>query len=350
MGISAIAFLLVIAICVISHEFGHFVSARLSGVQVHEFAFGMGPTLFSRKRGTTVWSVRLVPIGGFVRLAGMGEEQGEEETLPGRSFPEKPAWKRLAILAGGSASNIFLAVLFTAILLWGHGVLDLGSTRIGELMPGYPAEKAGLREGDVIVEVSGSTVDNWSLLSERIREKAQYGPVVLVYERDGLRNVIEIDIPVDLQYNVPLLGIRPSMAKYPPIRAISGSFGYIMDFSIEIVKGIWEWASGRGQVDVTGPVGIASMAGQAARQGFWTFFAFLSMINLHLGILNLLPFPALDGGRILIISGEILTGRKLPQKWESMVHLAGFVLLILLLIFVTWKDLARLIGSLAPNR
>jgi regulator of sigma E protease len=310
----------------------------------------MGPTLFTRKHGDTLWSIRLIPIGGFVRLAGMGEEQIDEEANPGMSFQEKPAWKRLMILAGGSASNIFLAVVFTAILLWGHGVLDLESTRIGELMQGYPAEIAGLREGDVIREVSGESVDNWNQLSGKIREKAKDGPVILRFDRNGVMHIIEIDIPLDPEYNVPLLGIRPSMAKYPPVRAITGSFSYIINFSIEIVKGIWEWASGRGQVDVTGPVGIASMAGQAARQGFWTFLAFLSMINLHLGILNLLPFPALDGGRILIISGEILTGRKLPQKWESMVHLAGFVLLILLLIFVTWKDLVKLIGSISPNR
>jgi regulator of sigma E protease len=347
MGLSLLAFLLVIAICVVSHELGHLLAARTSGVQVHEFAFGMGPVLFSSKKEGMVWSIRTVPIGGFVRLAGMGEEQGEEEVLPGRSFLERSPWARLMILAGGSVSNIVLAILFTAILLWGHGVLDLGSTRIGEVMEGYPAEKIGLLPGDTIKEISGISIEDWGMLSSTIREIAAEGPIMLTFERNGVVHVLEVNIPLDPGHKVPLLGIRPSMTKYPFPRAVAGSLGYIWDFSIAIVKGIWTWAMGRGQVDITGPVGIASMAGEAARDGFWTFLAFLSMINLHLGILNLLPFPALDGGRILLVMGEIVTGKKLPPRLENLVHMAGFILLILLLIFVTWKDLARL---LLPGR
>jgi len=346
MGISALSFLLVIAICVLSHESGHFMMARLFKVQVHEFAFGMGPVLARFDRGTTAWSIRLIPIGGFVRLAGMGEEQADEIVEPGRSFPEKSPWKRLLILGGGSGSNILLAVVLTALLLWGHGVLDLNSTKIGEIMPGYPAEKVGLLPGDTILEISGSAVADWSELSVTIRKKAEEGPVELMIDRKGKIILVSVDIPSDPEHKVPLLGIRPSMVRYSFGRALFSSIGYIWDFSIEIVKGIFEWATGRGQVDVTGPVGIASMAGKAAKDGFWTFLAFLSMINLHLGILNLLPFPALDGGRILIISGEIITGRRLPEKWENMVHLAGFALLILLLIFVTWKDLVRLFSAI----
>ncbi|MDO9507919.1 MAG: M50 family metallopeptidase [Thermovirgaceae bacterium] len=341
MGISTLSFLLVIAICVLSHESGHFLAARLFGVQVHEFAFGMGPTITRFVRGTTIWSIRMIPIGGFVRLAGMGEEQTGEEVLPGRSFPGKAPWKRLLILAGGSGSNIFLALIFTAFLLWGHGVLNLENTRIGEIMPGYPAESAGLLKGDAILEISGSAVANWSELSSTIRKRAEEGPVDLKIDRKGEIFFVSVSIPFNQEHNARLLGIRPSMVRYPFIRALFSSTGYIWNFSIEIVKGIFEWATGRGQVDVTGPVGIASMAGKAAKEGFWTFLAFLSMINLHLGILNLLPFPALDGGRILIIMGEIITGRRLPEKWEGVVHLVGFALLILLLIFVTWKDLVH---------
>ncbi|HPD96843.1 MAG TPA: M50 family metallopeptidase [Synergistales bacterium] len=339
---SLLAFVLVIAICVLSHEAGHFFIARRCGVKVHEFSFGMGPSLASFKRKDTLWSLRAVPVGGFVRLAGMGEEQTDEVIPPGGSFQEKSAWKRLAILAGGSASNIFLAVLITAILLWGHGVLDLSSTRIGEIMAGYPADKAGLVAGDRIEAVSGSIVSDWTELSSAIRERSVEGPVLILFERDGEIKEIFLEIPFDPINQTYLLGIRPSIKKYPLGRAFTGSIGYIWNFSLDIVRGILQWVTGRGQVDVTGPVGIASMAGQAAREGLWTFLAFLSMINLHLGILNLLPFPALDGGRILIIGGEIVTGRKLPEKWENLVHLAGFALLILLLLFVTWKDLIRL--------
>ncbi|HDQ92701.1 MAG TPA: RIP metalloprotease [Synergistetes bacterium] len=342
MGTSVLAFILVIAICVLSHEAGHFLIARGCGVKVHEFSFGMGPSIASFRRRGTLWSLRAVPVGGFVRLAGMGEEQINEEVPPGESFQEKSSWKRLAILAGGSASNILLAVLITAILLWGHGVLDLSSTRIGEIMEGYPADKAGLIAGDRVVSVSGKEVSDWTGLSSTIRDRSVDGPVSIFFERAGEMQEIIVDIPFDPVHKAHLLGIRPSIKKYPLGRAFTGSIGYIWSFSLDIVRGILQWATGRGQVDVTGPVGIASMAGQAAREGIWTFLAFLSMINLHLGILNLLPFPALDGGRILIIGGEIVSGRKLPEKWENILHLAGFALLILLLLFVTWKDLVRL--------
>lgn len=345
MGISLISFLVVIAICVLSHESGHFMIARLFGVQVHEFAFGMGPAIAKFQRGSTLWSIRIIPVGGFVRLAGMGEEQAGEHVQPGMSFLEKSPWKRLAILAGGSISNILLAVLLTALLLWGHGVLDLGSTRIGEIMSGYPAESIGLHQGDIVLEIADISVDNWKDLSTLIRDRAQEGSIELKIDRGGEILSFSVVVPFDPVYNAPLLGIRPSMKKYPFWQAVFGSVGYIWDFSIEIVSGIFKWATGSGHVDVTGPVGIASMAGKAARDGFWTFLAFLSMINLHLGILNLLPFPALDGGRILIVAGEIATGKRLPEKWESLVHLAGFALLIILLIFVTWKDIARILSS-----
>ncbi len=346
MGISLISFLVVIAICVLSHESGHYIIARLFGVQVHEFAFGMGPAIAKFSRGSTLWSIRIVPVGGFVRLAGMGEEQTGEEVLPGMSFLEKSPWKRLAILASGSISNILLAVILTALLLWGHGVLDLGSTRIGEVMPGYPAEGIGLQQGDVVLEISGIKVANWTALSSAIRDRAEKGVVDLRIDRGGRIISFSVAVPFDPVFKAPLLGIRPSMKKYPFFRAIFGSVGYIWDFSKEIVSGIFKWATGRGHVDVTGPVGIASMAGKAAKEGFWTFLAFLSMINLHLGILNLLPFPALDGGRILIVAVEIATGKRLPEKWETLVHLAGFALLIILLVFVTWKDLVRILSSI----
>ena len=346
MSISLISFLVVIAICVLSHESGHYLIARLSGVQVHEFAFGMGPAICSFTRGSTLWSIRIIPVGGFVRLAGMGEEQTGEDVLPGMSFTEKSPLKRLLILAGGSASNIILAVILTAFLLWGHGVLDLGNTRIGEVMPGYPAESIGIHEGDTVLEVSDIPVENWNALSSSIREKAPEGPVNLKIDRNGEILYLSVDIPFDPAFNAHLLGIRPSIKRYSFFNAIWGSIGYIWDFSMGIVSGIFNWATGKGNVDVTGPVGIASMAGKAAREGFWTFLAFLSMINLHLGILNLLPFPALDGGRILIVAVEIVTGKRLPEKFETLVHLAGFALLIMLLLFVTWKDLVRIFSAI----
>jgi len=346
MILSLLSFLLVIAICVLSHEMGHYVSARMNGVQVHEFAFGMGPVLFQYGRGGngTLWSVRAIPVGGFVRLAGMGEEQGEERTAPGGSFTEKDAWRRFIVLASGSAANIFLAIALTAVLLCGHGVIDLQSTRVGEVMKGYPAMESGIAAGDEIVSINGVHVENWSEMSENIRSMAPSGPLVLELQRpDKTVFSLRVDVPVDPEYGVPLLGIRPSMTRYTPVRAVFESFGFIWNFGLEILKGFYDWIAGTRDVDVTGPVGIASMAGHAAREGFWTFISFLALINLHLGIINLFPFPALDGGRMLLVAAEMITGRKLPEKWENYLHMAGFIALILLLLLITWNDIAGLL-------
>ena len=136
---SIIAFVIVIAVCVIVHEYGHYITAKILGVQVHEFAFGMGPAILQRRdKNGMLWSWRAFPVGGFCRLAGMNEEDDGESVIPGRGFNEQSAWKRFLILLNGSAFNVILAVLLMAVYLWGHGVLDMDSTKIGELMPGFP--------------------------------------------------------------------------------------------------------------------------------------------------------------------------------------------------------------------
>jgi regulator of sigma E protease len=179
-----LAFLFVIAICVISHEWGHYITARLFGVQVHEFAFGMGPVLCSRKRWNTLWTFRIFPVGGFVRLAGMGEERDNEELLPGGGFFEKSAWQRFLILSAGAALNILLAVGITAFLLMTRGVMDLKSTTIGEIMTEYPAAEAGLRQGDTILAVNDEPTTSWEFMAKALREAGHQGTVRILVERE----------------------------------------------------------------------------------------------------------------------------------------------------------------------
>lgn len=342
---SLLSFIVVIAICVIIHESGHYLTAVANGIQVHEFAFGMGPVLWQRKKNGMLWSVRAIPVGGFVRLAGMGEEKEGELVRPGASFLEKGPWRRFVVLAAGSMANILLTVFLTAILLAGHGVIDMDSTKIGGVLAGYPAEKAGIQEGDEIVAVDGVEVRNWSEMSREIRSKTEAEPVTLQVKRGPDVFDITTRIPVDPELGYPLFGIQPARVTYGPVGAVLNSFSYIWDFSLQIVKGIYTWIVGKADVEITGPVGIAAMAGEAAKTGFWTFVSFLAMINLHLGILNLLPFPALDGGRLILVVFEIIFRKRLPERWEQYIHLVGFALLIALLLAVTWKDIIRLIPS-----
>ena len=350
MLISLISFIFVIAVCVIVHEIGHYKTAKMLGVQSHEFAFGMGPLIYQRKDSEGMsWSIRAFPIGGFVRIAGQaspgeGGEEDDEVIKPGMGFNDKPAWIRFLILASGSIMNILLAMFLTALFLYGHGVLDTQSTRIGTIMSGLPAESAGFLPNDKIVEINGVTVEDWRGMTREIRENAVKGSVNFKIEREG--GILEINnvvIPIHQESRVPMLGVTPSMKTYTLIGSITYSLSYITDLSIEMLRGIFRLITAKESIDVAGPVGIASMAGQAARAGVWNFITFLALISLNLGILNLLPFPALDGGRLLVLSGEMIFRRRLPDRIEYYLHFTGFVLLISLIVFVTYNDIARLI-------
>ncbi len=344
---SIIAFIIVIAICVVVHEYGHYITARLLGVQVHEFAFGMGPVIrqrvSSKGKARMSWSWRLLPIGGFCRLAGMGEDLEDEIVLPGMGFNEQPAWKRFFILLNGSLFNVILALVLTVFFLCGHGVLDMDSTRIGEIMPGFPSEQAGLQVGDQITAVNGKAVSHWREMSEALRaEGGKEAPVRIDVLRDEKTLTLELSIPINKEYGRPMLGVSPSMARYGLIEAVSSSAGYTWRMTKLMLRGIADWILQRQEVEVTGPIGIASMSGQAMRDGLWSFVSFLALISLNLGLLNLFPIPALDGGRILFVLLEMILRRRLPEKVENWIHAAGFAVLIFLMLLITCQDVYHL--------
>lgn len=355
--VSFISFVIVIGICVLIHEYGHYITARTLGVQVHEFAFGMGPVIKQVKRRVVqpgasaeekpletqmLWSWRLFPVGGFCRLAGMGEESEGEKVLPGMGFNEQPAWKRFLILFNGSFFNIILALILTATFLYGHGVLNMNDTKIGTLMEGFPAQAAGFQVGDRILEVNGKRVSEWREMSTALREAASQGDVRLTVERDGRTIEIVTSIPQSSEHGHPMLGIIAAPERYTAPQAVLNAAGYTWDMTVLMIRGIWDWITQKQEVDVTGPIGIASMSGQAMREGAWSFITFLALISLNLGLLNLFPFPALDGGRIIFVLLEMLLRRRLPEKVENWIHTAGFVLLIALMVFITWQDITRL--------
>ncbi len=348
---SLIAFIIVIAVCVIVHEFGHYITAKILGVQVHEFAFGMGPAILQHRNKKTkmLWSWRLFPVGGFCRLAGMNEDEEGEQVISGMGFDEQPAWKRFLILLNGSLFNILLAVLLMAVYLCGYGVLDMDSTKIGEIMPGFPAEIAGLRAGDEILSVNGQKPEDseknskWRGMSELIRTESLKNENVTLEIKRGEENLsFNLKIPVNEEYGRPMLGVSPSHARYGFFKAVKSSIGYTYRMTSMMLRGFYELITRRQEADVTGPVGIASMSGKAMREGFWDFITFIAIIALNLGILNLFPIPALDGGRLLFVLLEMIVRRRLPEKVENYIHMAGFALLISLMVLITFKDVYNL--------
>jgi len=336
-----LSFLLVISISVLIHELGHFWAARLSGVRVNEFSLGMGPKVLSVERLGTQWSLRVVPIGGFVKLAGMEGDQTQGED----TFEGKGPLARAFILVSGALCNVLLAFALAAMVLHFHGVMDTSSTVIGETMEGYPAREAGISPGDRIVEVNGVRVGDWGSMAKTIRRHAPLGPLYLGIEREGTVIYKTVMIRKD-DSGAYLLGVRPSLRRYTPLEALRGAYRYSVNLAFGIVKGILDWALGRNPVEVSGPVGIAVAAGDVARRGLWEFLAFLSALNLHLGLVNLLPFPALDGGRLIFVAFELVFRRRIPERYEGMIHYLGFAFLMALMVWITWRDVQRIVFGL----
>ncbi len=340
--VSLLSFLVVIGVCVIIHEGGHYLAAVWRKVQVHEFAFGMGPKLFSRRRNGVIWSIRALPIGGFVRLEGEEEEPRPEDTPdPERSFQKRRPWERFVIIAGGATMNIVLAWLLMTFSLATHGVLDMKTPKIGTLMADYPAATMGAQVGDTILSINGAPIGEWGEIRTTL-QKLKTDDVRVVVDRGGSEVTLTGKVPYSGEHKARLWGVQPSRVVYPLGKALYSGLSYSWQMSVDILKGLWMMVTGKIPADVAGPVGIAQYAGNAAREGFWTFIAFLAVINLNLGLLNLFPFPALDGGRLVFLFGEMVSGRKFPEHWESRIHLVGFALLMALIAFVTWKDIARL--------
>lgn len=341
---SLISFLIVISICVISHEGGHYLAAKWRGVLVHEFSFGMGPIIWNKRRGETLWSLRAFPVGGFVRLEG---EDGDETeaTESSRSLISKKPWERLLILSSGAVVNLILAWLLAAALLVGSGVLDLSKPAIGVVIENSAAEKAGLQPGDVINSINGTELKEWGDIRKNLqKEGITNDNFVIILQRNGTIIEKNVVIPLTDERGGRILGVQPPRISYPLHKALAHGLGYSWAMGAEIIKGLWQTISGQIKNDVVGPVGIAVIAGDAFKKGVWSFLAFLGIINLHLGLLNLIPFPALDGGRIIFVLVEMLTCRKVPEKWEAYVHLGGFIILITLIILITGKDIVRLLG------
>ncbi len=339
---SILAFLFIILVCVIVHEAGHYLSALLFGVKVHEFSFGMGPLIVGWQGRKNKWSVRIFPVGGFVRLAGMGEEDEGENVLPGESFVAKAPLKRLIILAAGSFNNILLVVILATFLLMTRGVVDMSTAEVGAVMSGFPADQAGLKSGDIIRQIGGTPVSDWEEMTREIRTQARnHERLVLDVLRGTEHLTLTLGTKAERPDGVPLIGIQPAIKTLSLAPALRRSLSYTFNLSLVMLKGLKEIFTHPTRVDVSGPVGIAAMAGQAAQAGFFSLLSFLAIISLNLGIVNLLPFPALDGGHIIFVLGEIIVGRKLPCELESKIHFLGFVVLATLIVFITWQDILK---------
>jgi len=353
-----IIFLIVLSVLVLVHELGHFAVAKWSGMKVEEFGFGFPPRLFAIKKGETEYSVNAIPLGGFVKIFG---ENGEDRLMPG-AFASKPIWKRFLVLIAGVTMNILLAwVLLSAGFMAGlpsqldnqdfkGAEISDANTQIMFVLPESPAEKAGLKIGDNILSVEGTSVVDATKAKELIGLAKIDQEITIVVDRSGAQREIKV-APQEIEEGVIAIGTQISTVgtvKYPPHLALIHGAESTALITRDTAKGFIGLISkvfhgGGMPAEVSGPVGIATLTGEVAQMGIVYLIYFMAILSINLAILNVLPFPALDGGRIVFLAYELFTKRPASAKVEGIVHGLGFLLLMLLVIVVTYKDIINIL-------
>ncbi|MCT4595621.1 MAG: RIP metalloprotease RseP [Anaeromicrobium sp.] len=324
---------LVFGILVLFHEFGHFSVAKLVGIKVHEFAIGMGPKIISYKGQETRYSVRILPIGGYVKMEGEDEKSSDE-----RSFNNKPLWARLGVIIAGPLMNFVLAVIVFSTISYSVG---FATTVVAEATKDLPAYKAGLKSGDKIIAINDKKVRTWDEIVKNISESKD--DIKISYERNDKSEHVYITPAVNKEDNRRIIGISPKIEK-SIIKSIENSFDRIIFIIGEMFSFFSRLFGGKASAsEVVGPVGIIHLVGEAAKTNIYNVLFLTGLISINLGMVNLLPIPALDGGRIIFLLFEAINGKPLDPDKEGMIHFTGFVLLMGLMIFMVWKDLGRFV-------
>lgn len=344
--------ILFFGVIIIIHEFGHFICAKLFKVRVNEFSIGMGPAIFKKQKGETQYSLRALPIGGYVSMEGEDEESEDE-----RAFNKKKVWQRIIIVVAGATMNLILGLVIMAITLSTSTDL-IGTNTIKEFYPtAVSNQQGGLKEGDKFLKIDGHAV--WS---ERdlsfLMSRSDNGVFNFTVERDGekveLNNVAFKTEDVEyngktvtmITYDFVIVGEKPTFKN-----VFVNSFTQ----SASIVRTVWlslfDVVTGRyGMSELAGPVGtvdiIADVAQSAAEEhNFEQLLFIMALITINIGVANLLPLPALDGGRLLFLIIEGIRRKPVNRKYEGYIHAAGLALLLLLMVFVTYNDIVRIIHT-----
>ena len=327
--------ILIFAVIIFIHECGHFAAAKLCKVRVNEFALGMGPTLFHFGKGETRYALRLFPIGGFVSME--GEDGGSGDP---RAFCNQKVWKRILIVCAGAFMNLVLG--FIVVLLMTIPSDRLPSMTVAQFYENASTEAAGLQAGDEILRVNGRSIWVDSDLIYTLSTDED-GVVDMVVRRDGEKVELS-DVAFTTQDGTLVIDftVQGVPANLPNV--LSYSFRKTASIGRLVWIAVGQLITGQSSInELSGPIGTAQAIGQAASAGLSTVMYLFAFITINVGIFNILPVPALDGGRLIFLLFELITRRRIKPEHEAYVHFAGFVLLILLIIFVSYHDIVNLI-------
>lgn len=369
---SIIIFIVILLVLVVSHEFGHFIVAKKSGIRVDEFSFGFPPKIWGKKIGETTYNLNALPFGGYVKIYGQGSDdfpgQNGEEVITDsdkeRSFMHKPRYIQAAVLFAGVVMNFLVAWLLLSIgfmsgLPSSSSMAPNGSTvgnqhiTITSIVKSSPAELSGLKIGDKLIKLSTSKDYTEVSSSEGVQYfiKKHVNEIVTVNYLRG-KDIKELTVtPINNKDGSPAIGIAMDtigVLKLPIHKALWEGLKLTSDITAGTAVGFYKLISnaviGKGDMSqMTGPIGIVGVVGDAAKFGFIYLLSFTALISVNLAVINLLPFPALDGGRLLFLLIEKIKGSRINPKIGNMVNLIGFGLLMLLMAIITYHDIVKLI-------
>lgn len=324
--------LLAFSVLIIVHELGHFIVAKLNGICVEEFSIGMGPKLIGFKGKETAYNIRVLPFGGFVRMLGENEDVGNK-----RSFSTKTPLQKILVMIAGAFMNYLLAIVIIASIAMNNGYIE---NKVKSILPGSPAETVGLQEGDKLIKINGNRIYTADDLLFGIAI-AKGNEVTIEGERNGTK-FTKIVTPIKRENGSFIIGINQDIESNPTLlQSINYSFKESFTMISQTFQSLRMLITGEANLktDVGGPITIIKMSSQAAKNGIWNLLKFMAFLSAQLAVFNLLPFPALDGGMILIQLIQLITRREIPEKYIETVNTVGFACLMLLMVVVTLKDI-----------
>ena len=342
-NLGIIVALILFSVIIIFHELGHFLLAKKNGIGVTEFALGMGPNLFSIKKGETEYCLKAFPIGGLCAMVGE-----DTDDVSDNSFNVKSVWQRISVVAAGPVFNFILAFIFSVILV---GIAGYDTPVVYKTDENGPAWEAGIMAGDIIKEVNGKKIYMFKEFRTEVMMNENGEPMTIVIERDGVEftTIVTPELTEDGTYKMQIYG--GAYEKTGFFETFKYGILEIRYWITTTIKSLGMMFSGSVSADeVSGPVGIVTMIDDTYQEAseYGAIDVVLNMMNIgimlsaNLGVMNLLPIPALDGGRLVFLVIEAIRGKPIPPEKEGWVHMAGFVLLMVLMVFILFNDLTKL--------
>ena len=344
-ALTTVSFIGILILLVFAHEFGHFITAKLARVKVEEFGIGFPPRIISFKRGETTYSLNAIPLGGFTKM--LGEE---DPTLSG-SLASKSIPIRFLVLSAGSLMNILLPILLLSISFMIPHDMVLEKVQVQEVAAGSPAQIAGIEPGDTILAIDDRTIKNRGDVGYIIQLNLG-SEINVLLQRDELG---QREVSLQPRWNPPkgqgatgisIIGVDSTLVResYPIWKAVPSSITHCWEILVLFRNEVVGWFIRGTAPQLTGPIGIAELTGEMAKAGLSPLLEFAALISINLAIINLLPFPGLDGGRLIFLALEwVRRGKRISPKKEGLVHLIGFIVLILLIMVISYYDIASII-------